>query len=100
MPLFFIIVAFRSNNLFPQPQTLDEISEDDVQLCDIFEPLFLCVHEKPLLPLFISEQRSKNVNVVAKLCPHQDVMHHFLTTTIPNSQILILGFQNLPKPLF
>jgi len=83
LSLFFTVDAFRSNNLSPQPQTLDDISEDDTHLCDILEPVFLYVHGKPLLPLFISEECSKNVNVVAKLCLHQHVMHHFLTTTKP-----------------
>ena len=57
LPLFFTVVAFRSNNLSPHPHTFDAISEDEPQLCDIFEPIFLCVKLKPLLPLFITDSR-------------------------------------------
>jgi len=77
------------------PQTLDDISEDDAQLCDIFEPVFRGVHGNPLLPLFISQER----NNYAKLCLPSDDMQQFLTIRSPNSQISILGFLNFPTPL-
>jgi len=95
LPLFFTVDAFRSNNLSPHPQTLDDISEDDAQLCDIFEPVFRGVHGNPLLPLFISQER----NNYAKLCLPSDDMQQFLTIRSPNSQISILGFLNFPTPL-
>ena len=64
LALFFTVVAFRSNNLSPHPHTFEDIFEDDAQLCDILEPLFLCEQWNPLLPLFITLQRSSNVNVI------------------------------------
>jgi len=96
LPLFFTVDAFRSNNLSPHPLTLDDISADDAQLCDIFEPVFRGVHGNPLLPLFISQER----NNYAKLCLPSDDMHQFLTISKPQFTNFNFRVSKFPNPSF